>query len=310
MAAVSATVVVAKIATAVVTDKNVRKTLLWILVIILSPIILLIIAICMLFVGTNTQVSNLVDLSFNASMVIPQDMDEVTKENILSVRESFDIFDNSSEEDVDKTLVKSVFFVLYFENPSTGESIAETFIDNFIGISEIEIACENVEISYDVEITDEQKANIQSVYDYIENGIPIENPLVGLNGFVEPVANWQESVTSEFGYRYHPITGVWSGHGGIDIGKPQGTPVYASLSGTVTVAQYSSSYGYFVMIDHGNGLETLYAHNSKLLVSVGQIVTAGEKISEVGSTGDSTGNHLHFEVRENGTRVNPRNYLN
>ncbi len=310
MAAVSATVVVAKIATAIVTDKNARKIAGWILVIILAPIILLIIAICMLFMGTNTQVSNIVDLSFNASMVIPQDMDEVTKENILSVRESFDIFDNSSEENVDKTLVKSVFFVLYFENPSTGESIAETFIDNFIGISEIEIACENVEISYDIEITDQQKENIQSVYDYIENGIPIENPLIGLNGFVEPVANWRDCVTSEFGYRCHPITGVWGGHGGIDIGKPKGTPVYASLSGTVTVSQYSSSYGYFVMIDHGNGLETLYAHNSKLLVSVGQTVIAGEKISEVGSTGDSTGNHLHFEVRENGTRVNPRNYLN
>lgn len=90
---------------------------------------------------------------------------------------------------------------------------------------------------------------------------------------------------------------------------PTGTSVRAALPGTVTVAQYNSSYGYYVMIDHGNGLSTLYAHNSKLLVQVGQTVETGDVISLSGSTGRSTGPHLHFEVRINGERTNPRSYL-
>ena len=83
----------------------------------------------------------------------------------------------------------------------------------------------------------------------------------------------------------------------------------AALSGTVTVSQYNSSYGYYVMIDHGNGLSTLYGHNSQLLAQVGQTVEAGDIISLSGSTGRSTGPHLHFEVRVNGERTNPRAYL-
>ena len=85
--------------------------------------------------------------------------------------------------------------------------------------------------------------------------------------------------------------------------------IRAALPGTVTVSQYNSSYGYYVMIDHGNGLSTLYGHNSQLLAQVGQTVEAGDIISLSGSTGRSTGPHLHFEVRVNGQRTNPRAYL-
>ena len=90
---------------------------------------------------------------------------------------------------------------------------------------------------------------------------------------------------------------------------PTGTPVRAALPGTVTAAQYHSSYGYYVMIDHGSGLSTLYAHNSQLLVRVGQTVETGDIVSLSGSTGRSTGPHLHFEVRVSGQRTNPRYYL-
>ena len=92
--------------------------------------------------------------------------------------------------------------------------------------------------------------------------------------------------------------------------RPTGTPVRAALPGVVTKATYNAGgYGYYVMIDHGNGMVTLYAHNSKLLVSVGDTVEAGDTVSLSGSTGRSTGPHLHFEVRVNGQRVNPRSYL-
>ena len=106
-----------------------------------------------------------------------------------------------------------------------------------------------------------------------------------------------------------PFTGETRGHTGMDLAVPTGTPVRAALPGTVTAAQYHSSYGYYVMIDHGNGLSTLYAHNSQLLVRVGQTVEAGDIVSLSGSTGRSTGPHLHFEVRVSGQRTNPRYYL-
>ncbi len=98
-------------------------------------------------------------------------------------------------------------------------------------------------------------------------------------------------------------------HQAIDIATKKGTPIYAALGGTVTFAGYDSSYGYHVIIDHGNGYQTLYGHASSLCVSKGQVVATGDIIALVGSTGRSTGNHLHFEVRINGTRVNPISYL-
>lgn len=99
-------------------------------------------------------------------------------------------------------------------------------------------------------------------------------------------------------------------HGGIDFPCPTGTPVCAAEKGRVTTAkELNYSYGHYIIIDHGNGISTLYAHNSKLLVKVGTVVEKGQQIAESGSTGNSTGPHCHFEVRMNGTRVNPLNYL-
>ena len=135
-------------------------------------------------------------------------------------------------------------------------------------------------------------------------------PFIGVDGFCSPIgAGWESVVTSEFGYRSDPFTGETRGHTGMDLAVPTGTPIRAALPGTITVSQYSSSYGYYVMIDHGNGLSTLYGHNSQLLAQVGQTVEAGDIISLSGSTGRSTGPHLHFEVRANGERTNPRYYL-
>ncbi|MBN7772876.1 murein hydrolase activator EnvC family protein [Clostridium aminobutyricum] len=116
-------------------------------------------------------------------------------------------------------------------------------------------------------------------------------------------------ISSEFGYRLHPILGYKKLHTGMDIAAPTGTTVVASNPGTVIKAAYNNSYGYMVMIDHGGGIVTLYAHNSKLLVSTGDVVSRGQAISKSGSTGDSTGPHVHFEVRVNGEYKNPRDWL-
>ncbi|MCI8631474.1 MAG: peptidoglycan DD-metalloendopeptidase family protein [Firmicutes bacterium] len=116
-------------------------------------------------------------------------------------------------------------------------------------------------------------------------------------------------VTSEFGNRFHPIFKKNKLHTGLDIGAPTNTTIVASNAGTVIKAGWNNSYGYMVMIDHGGGIVTLYAHNTSLLVKQGDVVYKGQAISKSGSTGNSTGPHLHFEVRVNGQYVNPRNYV-
>lgn len=117
------------------------------------------------------------------------------------------------------------------------------------------------------------------------------------------------SITSPFGYRIHPISKKRSLHRGIDIAAPYGTNVLAGEAGVVLTAGYNGSYGNYVTINHGGGYVTVYAHNSKLLVKAGDQVSKGQAIAKVGSTGNSTGNHIHFEVQVNGGLVNPLNYL-
>ena len=112
-------------------------------------------------------------------------------------------------------------------------------------------------------------------------------------------------LSSLFGYRIHPITGKAHSHTGIDIPAPGNTPILACKSGQVVTSAYHYSYGNYVVIDHGNGNSTLYAHMSSRAVSEGQMVTQGQTIGYVGTTGSSTGNHLHLEVRDNYTRVDP-----
>ncbi|QAT42586.1 murein hydrolase activator EnvC family protein [Aminipila luticellarii] len=112
-------------------------------------------------------------------------------------------------------------------------------------------------------------------------------------------------ITSPFGYRIHPILKVKKLHTGVDIGAPSGTTIVAANAGTVIKAGWNNSYGNMIMIDHGGGIVTLYAHNSSLLVKTGDVVARGQAISKSGSTGQSTGPHLHFEVRVNGNYVDP-----
>lgn len=116
------------------------------------------------------------------------------------------------------------------------------------------------------------------------------------------------NITSPFGARFHPILKVNRMHSGIDIGAPNGVSVVAANDGTVIRATYSSSYGNYIIIDHGGGVATLYAHASSLSVSEGDKVLRGAQIMRVGSTGYSTGPHLHFEVIINGSNVDPSSY--
>ena len=250
---------------------------------------------------------------------------------------------------LDETRVKAIFYALYFGADNPSASARQEFADCFtkygtrtrtvtrtdedgneveveesytvaIPITDLAEVYRNLDALLGSGIMAEQKDNADSVYNLIRYGSTggvgggiggMDPPFVGADGFCSPVgASWREKVTSEFGYRKDPFTGKTKGHSGMDIAVPTGTSVRAALPGTVTVSKYNAGgYGYYVMIDHGGGLVTLYGHCSKLLATVGQTVLAGDVIALSGSTGRSTGPHLHFEVRVNGERTNPRPYL-
>ncbi len=197
-----------------------------------------------------------------------------------------------------------------------------------VPIRELAVIYANIASAMGMEITAENQANASEIYYRVLYGRPVPTygdefdrwsdslplssaPFIGADGFCSPLGGgWRSMVTSEFGYRKDPFTGKGAGHGGMDLGAPKGTPVRAALPGTVYVVRYSTSgYGYHIMIDHGGGFVTLYAHCSRLDVTEGQQVDAGTVIAEVGSTGRSTGPHLHFEIRIHGEKQNPRNCL-
>lgn len=154
------------------------------------------------------------------------------------------------------------------------------------------------------DLNEEIETKIEKIEAEIEEQKEIESHTVqGIYLEVTPVSG---IITSRFGNR-ESIRSY--GHTGLDIAAPAGTPIRATAAGEVIFSGYSGGYGYVVKISHGNGIQTYYGHCSELYVSTGDTVEAGNVIAAVGSTGNSTGNHLHFEVRVNGEVVNPQNYL-
>ena len=183
----------------------------------------------------------------------------------------------------------------------------EDDIDLKIGITDIITTDKEDESTLKVakaNLNEEIEEQITKIEKEIEEQKEIESHTVnGVYLEVKPVSG---VITSRFGNR-ESIRSY--GHTGLDIAAPAGTPIKAAAGGTVTFSGYSGGYGYVVKLDNGNGVETYYGHCSKLYVSTGEKVEAGDVIAAVGSTGNSTGNHLHFEVRINGTEVNRQNYL-
>lgn len=147
-----------------------------------------------------------------------------------------------------------------------------------------------------------QEQSLQELYELLKD----QHSLLSSTPSVAPVRGLY---TSGFGYRISPFTGKRQLHSGIDLSAPTGTQVYAPADGVVSKIENDPGYGKVLVISHGYGFSTLYGHNSKINVKVGQKVKRGELISEVGSTGRSTGPHLHYEVRVNGVEVNPVKYI-
>lgn len=163
---------------------------------------------------------------------------------------------------------------------------------------------ENIE-SVTLETVQVAQAKVEKKVDaLIKQDEKTKKPIV--NGILLAVTPVQGVITS----RYGAVSGIRSGaHTGTDIACPQGTPIKAVAAGTIIFAEKNGSYGNLIKIDHGNGVETWYAHCHELYGTVGQVVNEGDVIAAVGSTGNSTGNHLHLEVRLNGKALNPQRYL-
>ncbi len=164
-----------------------------------------------------------------------------------------------------------------------------------------------------------EQAAYEAALDELEkSSLEIEKTIQALqskeNGGSKPVAGtmlWPVSgrITSPYGNRFHPVLKKWKLHTGVDLAAATGTPIKAVASGKVIVSATLSGYGKTIIIDHGGGISTLYGHNSALLFSVGKTVAKGEVIAKAGSTGLSTGPHCHFEVRSNGSPVDPMKWL-
>lgn len=187
---------------------------------------------------------------------------------------------------------KAAEIARYEKNIDTQEQAVDEF--------EAELA-EQTELIAQIEaaILEEQKRILE------ENGVILE---YDGGAFVFPLASYTR-VSSDYGYRIHPTLHVKQFHNGVDFASPKGTAIYAAYDGVVAAATYSSTMGNYVMINHGGGLYTIYMHASKLCVKKDEIVVRGEKIAEVGSTGRSTGNHLHFTVRKDGEYISPWEYI-
>lgn len=169
--------------------------------------------------------------------------------------------------------------------------INQIYLDNADEVNEetIKLAKQELTNSLQEELEEKQEIDSRTVNGIYLAVVPVTGRITSRFGAVESI-------------RDHT-------HKGIDIAATRGTPILSTASGTVTFAGWSSGYGYLVKINHGNGVETYYGHCSKLYVSAGDTVEAGEQIAAVGSTGNSTGNHLHFEIRLDGKQVNPQTYV-
>ena len=180
------------------------------------------------------------------------------------------------------------------------------------------MAAQKEELAADQESLDSKKSELEKKEDELlaqakeleqtlKNMVDVNSEYVG-GVFTWPVPS-SHYITSYAGYRMHPVYNVWKYHSGMDIAASYGADIVAMGDGKVIMSQSYGGYGNCVMIDHGGGIVSLYGHASSLCVSVGQSVKKGQVIAKVGSTGTSTGNHLHVEVRENGAIVDPLNYL-
>ena len=367
-------VIAAKAALTLATDKRTRKVVGIILAAVLSPFIIVIVAILGMGSGTAHHNNSALDLTFNGG-TIPSSMPPEYQAHIIEMRAAFAALQSAVEAigmeaewegELNIIRVKSVFYALFFGeyNLRLSASEARAFVDLFvtyetrtrpctdpdchdeyddcyeiylvaIPITDLQVIYARVGEHIGRALTIEDMTNINEIYLRVTRGdFSVDFGSVSMTsgpnnthalirelieGDTSPApaslgspirAAWRPLVTSEFGERVHPITGARDFHTGIDLAVGMGTEILAAADGVVLFTRASTTgYGVHLAINHGGGIVTLYAHNSRNLVGESQRVSRGDVIALSGSTGSSTGPHLHFEVVVNGVPQNPRSFL-
>ncbi len=231
-----------------------------------------------------------------------EDLIEELKEETTVIYKYYEIAIGDTVVEKVDTSEEAEELVNEIKEENDSEDISLSIVEKYsqseedVNTSDLEVAKENVQ------------ETVENVIEEIEQQEEEEllNSLPSINGIVLAVTPIEGNITSRYGASSSIRK---STHTGLDISAVQGTDIKAVADGTVIFASYNGSYGNLVKIDHGNGVETWYAHTSKMYVEVGDTVSAGDVIAAVGSTGNSTGPHLHLEIRVNGEHVDPQDYL-
>ncbi|MBE0450204.1 MAG: M23 family metallopeptidase [Clostridia bacterium] len=258
---------------------------------------------------TQDKINSLYNINSNSS-------EEIDKLKITL--ESSALFLKSRLDEMDKTQEYISQLVLIF-NKETSSSLpvptSRSFnrMDSIQTLGETEVDVNGDDLLFmeiDALITNDEIAEIISDQSEIYHELvsKLENQLTYLESRPDFYPT-NGRLSSKFGYRRDPITGASKKHNGIDISNSVGTKIYSAGSGVVTFSGYSGAFGRVIIIDHGYGYESIYSHCSELLVNAGDTVSKADLIAKMGRTGRSTGSHLHFEIRYNGTPINPLNIL-
>lgn len=326
-----------KAALAVATDKRTWTAIGTVLAAILTPFILIILVFVSMLSGGAAHNSAAVDLAFHGGTVSGGAPAEYSQ-HIKDMQSCFSKLDDAigrlspklDDGSIDADRVKAIFYSLYFGADSLNmtDGDYDKFVDCFVSdeqkkdshtgtavtilapITDLDTVYANLSAYLGRAVTQEEKQNADEIYRYITAPQSENSSVIG-GAFISPVgSNWCSLVTSDYGYRSNPTASGGEFHTGLDLGVPIGTAVHAATGGTVKSVLYDpNGYGHYVVIDCGDGLCTLYAHCSQIAITSGQRVKQGDLIAYSGSSGRSTGPHLHFEVDVNGKSQNPRNYL-
>ena len=250
---------------------------------------------CAIFTELNVDLTYELKLS-NAVANDEEKIVQILSENTTTMYKVYAITINEEEESYVNTLEEAENIVSEMKNEYSDDvatvSIQEKYTKDFesIGTETLELAKASIDSDLR-DIRSEQERIAAATF----NGVYFS---------VKPVTG---NITSRYGAVETSVRD--HAHGGLDIAAPYGTSIKAAAEGTVSYSGWMSGYGYLIIIDHANGVQTYYGHCSKLYASVGDSVEAGDVIAAVGSTGNSTGNHLHLEIRLNGTKINPQTYI-
>ena len=197
---------------------------------------------------------------------------------------------------------------LLLELAAEGEALSDEFLADAQQEAALRQEILDAQAAYEAALSAEEAARLAQQNQNNVAGGSGAAVTPGTSGFVAPV-DGPHVITSSFSVREHPFFGYTKMHPAIDLAKNQGSPIYAIAAGTVTTAVYGEANGYYVSLAHGSGYTSIYCHMTKYIVSVGDSVSQGQVIGYVGSTGWSTGPHLHFELHQNGTALNLAEYL-